>query len=95
MVLIGAAFDQDISLLFIDDGVFQLKGEQDTTDIDLKNFSPAYRALDMYDVEKLYVSEESMAARGLTKKDLFVKVEVLSDAKIQELLDRHDVIFSF
>ena len=36
-----------------------------------------------------------MAARGLTKKDLFVKVEVLSDAKIQELLDRHDVIFSF
>lgn len=95
VVLIGAAFDQDISLLFIDDGVFQLKEGQDTADIGLKNFSHVYRALDMYDVEKLYVSSKSLAARGLTQKDLVVKVEVLSDAKIQDLLDEHDVIFSF
>jgi len=27
-VLIGAAFDQDVSMLFIDDGVFQLKKDQ-------------------------------------------------------------------
>jgi len=27
VVLIGAAFDQDVSLAFIDDGVFQLKKE--------------------------------------------------------------------
>ena len=29
VVLIGAAFDQDVSLAFIDDGVFQLKKDQD------------------------------------------------------------------
>ncbi len=95
VVLIGAAFDQDISLLFLDDGVFQLKGGQDPADIDLKDFSPAYCALDMYDVEKLYVSGESLAARGLSGKDLLVKAEVLNDAQIRDLLDEHDVIFSF
>ena len=33
VVLIGAAFDQDVSLAFIDDGVFQLKKNQDTSEI--------------------------------------------------------------
>jgi len=94
-VLIGSAFDQDISLLFIDDGVFQLKKDQDTTDIEMKNFSPAYRAFDMYDVEKIYVSKEAMAARGLKKRDLIIDVEVLSDNTIKDLMDAHDVIFSF
>lgn len=95
VVLIGAAFDQDVSLAFIDDGVFQLKKDQDTADIDMKNFSPTYRALEMYDVEKLYVSKESMEARGLTEDDLIVDVEVKTDAEMADLLDDQDVVFSF
>ena len=39
VVLIGAAFEQDVSLAFIDDGVFQLKKDQDTSEINTKNFS--------------------------------------------------------
>ena len=70
MVLITAAFDQDVSLVFLDDGVFQLKKGQQTKGIENKNFSPTYRALDGYDIEKLYVEEEAMAARGLTADDL-------------------------
>ena len=31
VVLIGAAFEQDVSLAFIDDGVYQLMAGQDTT----------------------------------------------------------------
>ena len=33
VVLIGAAFDQAVSLAFLDDGVFQLKAGQDTSEI--------------------------------------------------------------
>ncbi|VAX05890.1 tRNA 5-methylaminomethyl-2-thiouridine synthase subunit TusC [hydrothermal vent metagenome] len=95
VVLIGAAFDQDISVLFIDDGVFQLKEGQDTLDVDMKNISPALRALDMYDVDKIYVATDAMATRGLKQRDLVIEVEMLSDAKIQDLMDAQDVIFSF
>ena len=42
----------------------------------MKNFSPTYRALEGYDVEKLYVEAESMAARGLELDDLVVPVEM-------------------
>lgn len=95
VVLIGAAFDQDVSMAFIDDGVYQLKKGQDTTGSNMKNFSPAYRALEMYDVEKLYVEKESLEARGLAEEDLLVPVEVLSTAELAELMEQQDVILNY
>ena len=95
VVLIGAAFDQDISVVFADDGVFQLKKGQDTSEVEMKNFSPTYRALEMYDVEKLYVEKESLQARGLTEEDLVVPVEVMSNSEIGELMEQQDVVLSF
>lgn len=95
VVLIGAAFEQDVSMVFVDDGVYQLKKSQDTAGIEMKNFSPTYRALEMYDVEKLYVEKESMDARGLTADDLVVPVEVMAAAELSNLMEEQDVILSF
>jgi len=93
-VLISAAFDQDVSVVFIDDGVFQLKKGQDTKAINMKNFSPTFRALEGYDVEKLYVEKESLEARGLTEDDLVVDVEVLSTDELREIMAAQDVVIS-
>ena len=68
VVLIGAAFEQDVSLAFVGDGVYQLAKGQDTKGLEVKNFSPAFRALEDYDVTKLYVDEQSLRARGLMDK---------------------------
>jgi tRNA 2-thiouridine synthesizing protein C len=95
VVLIAATFDQDCSLVFMDDGVFQLAKGQNTKAIGLKNFSPTYRALEDYDIEKLYVERESMEVRGLTEDDLMVPVAVLSSAEIGELMAAQDVVLSF
>lgn len=95
VVLIGAAFEQDVSVVFMDDGVFQLKKGQNTAEIEMKNFSPTYRALEMYDVEKLYVEAESLQARGLSADDLVVPVEVMSSEQIGSLMAEQDVVLSF
>jgi tRNA 2-thiouridine synthesizing protein C len=95
VVLITATFDQDVSLVFIDDGVYELVKGQDTKGIGIKNHSKTYRALDGYDVEKLYVERESMDARGLTEADLLVDVEVLSSAEMADLMAEQDVVLSF
>lgn len=94
VVLISAAFDQDVSLAFLDDGVYQLKKGQQTKGIETKNFSPTYRALDGYDIEKLYVEKESMEARGLTEDDLLVDVTVLSRDEMGKLMDEMNVVIS-
>ena len=95
VVLITAAFDQDVSLAFIDDGVYQVVKGQHTKGIDVKNFSPTYRALEGYDIEKLYVEKESMETRGLKESDFIVPVKVLSAAEMADLMLTQDVIMSF
>ena len=109
VVLIGAAFDQDVSLAFLDDGVYQLVKGQDTSGIGMKNFSPTYQALGDYDVTKLYVEKESLEKRGLTLKDLMPltyededddwaekdSIRLVSRAELADIMDEQDVLFSF
>ena len=94
VVLVAAAFDQDVSVVFMDDGVCQLKKNQDTTGIGMKNFSKTYGALDDYDVEKIYVEKESLAARGLTADDLVIPVEVLAADDLREVMAQQDIVIS-
>lgn len=95
VVLIGAAFEQDVSLAFLDDGVYELTMGQNTKGVEMKNYSPTYRALDDYDVSKLYVEKESLAARGLTEADLMVPVQVVGAAEMARLMAEQDVVMSF
>jgi tRNA 2-thiouridine synthesizing protein C len=96
VVLISAAFEQDVSLAFLDDGVYQLAKGQNTKGLDgVKNFSPTYRALEGYDIEKLYVEKESMDARGLTEADLLVDVKVISRSDMTKLMTDSEVVMSF
>ena len=109
VVLIGAAFEQEVSMAFIGDGVFQLKQGQDTVDSDMKNFSPAYRALGDYEVNRLYVERESLEERGLNEDDLMPltwededddwtekkSIHIVSRAQLSDLLEAQDVILNF
>lgn len=95
VVLISAAFDQDVSMVFMDDGVYELVKGQHTKNIDVKNFSPTYRALEGYDIEKLYVEKESLDQRGLSEENLIVPVEVLNAAQMAAMMESQDVVISF
>lgn len=44
VVLIAAAFEQDVSLAFMDDGVYQLKKGHQTKGIEMKAFENLWRA---------------------------------------------------
>ena len=96
VVLISAAFDQDISVAFLDDGVYQITKGQDTTGIGQKNFSATYKALGDYEINKLYVEKESLEERGLTLDDLMDLTWEDEDEDYEEkpsihLVDRADM----
>ncbi|RXK87817.1 sulfurtransferase complex subunit TusC [Chlorobaculum sp. 24CR] len=92
MILIMAAYEQDLSVAFIGDGVYALKKDQDTAGIGIKGFSKTFMALDGYDVEKLYVDKQSLEERGLTEDDLVVDVEVMDASEIGRLMNEQDVV---
>jgi tRNA 2-thiouridine synthesizing protein C len=109
VVLIGAAFDQEVSVMFLDDGVYELVKGQNTAAIGMKNFSPTYRTLGDYEVKNIYVDRDSLESRGLSADDLVAVawedidtgeereniVEVVDTARITELMEETDCIFSF
>ena len=95
VVLISAAFDQDVSLAFLDDGVYQVLAGNDPSGIGMKNFSPTYRALDDYDITKLYVERESLVERGLSEDGFVVPVSVVSRAEMAAIMSQQDVVLSF
>ena len=95
VVLIAAAFEQDVSLAFIDDGVYQLKKGQNTEGIATKNFTKTFGALEMYDVEKLFVEKESLECRGLTEEDLSVDVKIIDSSEMKKLMSDSEVVFNF
>lgn len=92
MILIMAAYEQDLSVVFIGDGVYALKKNQETAGIGIKGYAKTFMALDGYDVEKLYVDKHSLEERGLTEDDLVVAVEVLDAGEIGGLMREQDVI---
>lgn len=109
VVLIGAAFDQDVSLAFVDDGVFQLTKNQNTSAVGMKNFSPTYAALGDYEVKKVFVEKESLEERGLSLDDLQHltwedededwaekdSIHLVTRAEMAAIMDGADVVFSF
>jgi tRNA 2-thiouridine synthesizing protein C len=109
VVLISAAFEQDVSLAFLDDGVYQLMKGQNTSGIGMKNFSPTFRALGDYEITKLYVEQESLDERGLQPEDLLevtyedenenfaVKpsVRIVSRSELTEIMAQQDVLLNF
>ena len=70
--LIMAAFGADLSLVFMDDGVFALKRGQDTRELGVKGFAATYGALLDHDINKVFVDRHSLTVRGMTEADLLI-----------------------
>ncbi len=107
VVLISAAFEQDVSVAFLDDGVYQLLKAQDGRALGMKNFAATFRALGDYGVTRLYVERDALSVRGLTAADLMEitydddadqvqsAVIVVDQAQMAAIMADHDVILSF
>jgi tRNA 2-thiouridine synthesizing protein C len=95
VILISGAYEQDISVLFIGDGIYALKKGQDTTELAIKGFMKTYTALDGYDITKIYADRQSMEERGLTPEDLIIDVEVLEAPEIARLMSEQHALFPF
>jgi tRNA 2-thiouridine synthesizing protein C len=104
-VLISAAFEQHACIVFVDDGVYQIKKGQDTDAVNMKNFSKTYGIIamekedadedeDMDMVWRIIVEKESMEARGLTADDFVIDVEVIASAELAAIMAEQEIVIS-
>lgn len=93
IILTTAAFDQQTSILFLDDAVFQLKKGQQPERFGLKDTASIFHALEIYDVKHLYAEAESLEERGLKPADLCLPVHSVYRKDITSLLRQYNVLF--
>lgn len=94
-LLAAAVYDQDLSVLFLNDGVLQLLSEQEVTTPASRNHARMLSALPIYGVTQVYVHRPSFTERGLDVKRLLLNPTVLSDAQTTSLLRSADQLLSF
>ena len=94
-VLTSAAYDQDISLLFMGDGLFQLIKQQDSQAISLKSHIGAMEILPLYDIENFLAVEEDLTERGLDIGQLGLNVKLIKRTDVSQIINSHDKVLSF
>ncbi len=93
VILTTAAFDQAVSLLFLDDGVFQLKQQQQPVASGLKDTLAIIHALELYGVNDYYVEVESLIERGLHITDLALPVTPLHRQDVAQLSKQFEQVY--
>jgi len=94
-ILIGAAFDQEVSVLLVHDGVFQCKRNQQASQAKLKDYTKTFGALSDYGVDKVYVLRSSLFARGLDRDDLIIDTVQLDEQGVSNLIQQQFRVFVF
>jgi tRNA 2-thiouridine synthesizing protein C len=95
-VLASSAYDQQLSLLFMDDGVFQLLNNQIPAEIAQKSFSSILPVLPLYEINSIYVHYESLKKRQITINELVLdSVQIIDSTAIYNLLAQQDQLLSF
>ncbi len=90
--LVAGVFEQNVAVLFKDDGVWQLLDGQSGAAIERRTVGNVMQALPQYDVEQLFVCENSLNARGLRLEDLALAVRPLSLDGQRELIAQQDAV---
>lgn len=91
-LLTTAAFDQAVSVLFVDHGILQLRRGQNASVLGGRDTAAVLGALSMYDVEQVFVERESLLALGLTESDLDMPIHLIARHDVNALLASHDII---
>lgn len=94
-VLAASAYEQDISLLFSSDGVFQLLKTQDGHAAEQKNLASLLSVFPMYDIDKIFVQASALSQRNLKLDQLAVDAKPLADSDVAALMNQQDSLFSF
>jgi tRNA 2-thiouridine synthesizing protein C len=95
VILTASAYDQDITIFFTGDGVFQLLSGQESRAAEQKSIEKKLMAFEMYDIHQVFVCKESLNKRQLAEKDLSISVNVIEREELSKLIHQQNTLLSF
>jgi len=95
LALVAAAFNQPVSMLFMDDGVYQLVAGQDADLLGMKSLEKVLPMLPMYELENIYAEAASLQQRGVDPTHSPIPLKVLDNDLLRTLFAEHDRVVGF
>lgn len=94
-MLATSAYTENLAAFFMDDGVYQLIHQQQSAAILAKDHSAMFKLCELYDIENIYVSAESLAKRDITSDQLLMPVTVLTQEALHNQLLAYQIKLMF
>jgi sulfur relay protein TusC/DsrF len=92
-ILTAAAYDLYVSVLFRDEGVYQVVGSSPAAGREGPSWLASLRTLDLYGINQVLVDRASLRARGLHEHDLAIAAEIIDCDQARVCLEAHDRLF--
>ena len=94
IALAAGAFDQELAIAFIGDGVWQLLDQQDSTDIQQKNHQKLLSAFELYGISESYVESEALTERQIDQSRLSLAAKPADQQQLAELFQQADIVLT-
>ncbi|CAA0118919.1 sulfurtransferase complex subunit TusC [Zhongshania aliphaticivorans] len=95
MALATAAFDQKVSIVFLEDAIYQLLNATDAQSVETKPHIGVINALPLYDIENIYYLDDDRQSRAISESNLLVHARAISRPALQQLIAAADRVQSF
>ena len=91
LILASTAYGLEASVLFDDDGVYQLIAEQVPPDKQ-KNAAKRIKGFEFFDIEPIYVTSEALQQRRISTDRLIDNSVAIDASHVQQLIERADMV---
>ena len=90
-----AVFELEISVVFIDDGVYAVLAGQAPGKLDMKPLGDAFPMLSEFGVTDFYVHDESLQERGLSAEDMVLEATIVDGTQVAQILESAGKVLPF
>lgn len=89
-LLAMSAFIEDPAVIFMGDGIYQLKKSQQPDAVLSRDHAKTFGVLKLYDIRRIYVPSDDLSERFLSAEDLLLPVEAVSRDFCRNLIESAD-----
>ncbi|KDN29625.1 sulfur relay protein TusC [Vibrio fortis] len=94
-LLAASAYTEEISVFFVGNGVTQLLEQQQPGESLSRDYIAAFKLMELYDIEQVYVCEQSLQRFGLASEQLVIDTQVLAPSTMAQQFAQCDQILTF
>lgn len=94
IALASAVFEQDVSYVFLDDGVYQILKGQDGAAIKSKTLGNSLETLGLYGIENVFADQQSLKKRSIDAAELLPDIQLIDSDALSKLINSSDTVFN-